>query len=183
MTEQVISKKWYSLRVINGSEKKIKKTIDSEILKHNLQDYVEQVLVPTEKVVHLRQGKKVEVERSYYSGYILIEANLIGEVRHVIKNTPGVQGFVGIKDEPSVLRMDEVNRILGRMEEIAKKADSPSNLYIVGDSINIVDGPFANFVGDIEEINEEKRRLKISVKIFGRKTPIELSFEQVVKTK
>lgn len=179
MGEQV--KKWYVVRAISGNEKKVKVYLESEINRLKLQDYISQVLIPTEKVYQVRNGKKVSKERSYLPGYVLIEAVLTGEIPHIIRNIPGVLGFLGSKDEPVPLRQAEVNRILGKVDELSEQGAEFSIPYIVGESVTVTDGPFNSFSGIIEEINEEKKKLKVMVKIFGRKTPLELSFTQVAK--
>ncbi len=179
MGDQV--KKWYVVRAITGSEKKVKHYIESEVNRLNLKDYVSQVLIPTEKVYQIRKGKKVSKERNFFPGYVLIEAVLVGEVPHVIRNVPGVLGFLGSKDEPQALRLSEVNRILGKVDELSDKGEELTVPFIIGETVTVIDGPFNSFSGVIEEINEEKKRLKVMVKIFGRKTPLELSFMQVEK--
>jgi transcriptional antiterminator NusG len=179
MGEQV--KKWYVVRAISGNEKKVKIYLESEINRLKLQDYISQVLIPTEKVYLVRNGKKVSKERNYLPGYVLIEAVLTGEIPHIIRNIPGVLGFLGSKDEPVPLRQAEVNRILGKVDELSEQGAEFSIPYIVGESVTVTDGPFNSFSGIIEEINEEKKKLKVMVKIFGRKTPLELSFTQVAK--
>jgi transcriptional antiterminator NusG len=179
MGEQV--KKWYVVRAISGNEKKVKIYLESEISRLKLQDYISQILIPTEKVYLVRNGKKVSKERSYLPGYVLIEAVLTGEIPHIIRNIPGVLGFLGSKDEPVPLRQAEVNRILGKVDELSEQGAEFSIPYIVGETVTVIDGPFNSFSGIIEEINEEKKKLKVMVKIFGRKTPLELSFQQVAK--
>lgn len=177
-----IAKHWYVVRAISGKEKKVKEYIESEIARHNLQDYVSQVLIPTEKIYQIRNGKKISKERSYFPGYILIEANLLGEISHIIKNVTGVLGFLATKEgDPIPLRMAEVNRILGKVDELSESDEELTTPYFVGESVKVIDGPFNGFNGVIEEVNEEKKKLKVMVKIFGRKTPLELSFMQVEK--
>ena len=179
MSEQV--KKWYVVRAISGSEKKAKQYLDSEISRLKLEDFISKVLIPYEKVYQVRNGKKVSKERNLYPGYILIEATLVGEIPHIIKSIPGVIGFIGTKGEPNALRMSEVNRILGKVDELAEQDEEVNIPYIIGESVTVIDGPFNSFSGVIEEINEEKKKLKVMVKIFGRKTPLELGFMQVEK--
>jgi transcriptional antiterminator NusG len=169
------------VRAISGNEKKVKIYLESEINRLKLQDFISQVLIPVEKVYLVRNGKKVSKERSYLPGYVLIEAVLTGEIPHIIRNIPGVLGFLGSKDEPVPLRQAEVNRILGKVDELSEQGAEFSIPYIVGESVTVIDGPFNSFSGIIEEINEEKKKLKVMVKIFGRKTPLELSFTQVAK--
>ncbi len=176
-----IVRKWYVVRAISGKEKKVKEYIENEINRLNLNDYVSQVLIPTEKVYQVRKGKKISKDRNYFPGYVLIEAALIGEITHILKNIPGVLGFLGSKGEPDPLRPSEVNRILGKVDELAEKGEEISDPFIVGESVRVIDGPFNSFSGIIEEVNDEKKKLKVMVKIFGRKTPLELSFMQVEK--
>jgi transcriptional antiterminator NusG len=174
-------KKWYVIRAISGNEKKVKQYLESEISRLNLQDYIAQVLIPTEKVYQVRKGKKISKERNYFPGYVLIEAVLVGEIPHIIKNIPNVIGFLGSKGEPDPLRPAEVNRILGKVDELAEQGEEINVPFIVGETVTVIDGPFNSFSGIIEEINEEKKKLKVMVKIFGRKTPLELGFMQVEK--
>ncbi len=179
MSEQV--KKWYVVRAVSGGEKKVKQLLESEINRLGLEEYVSQVLIPMEKVYQVRKGKKISAERNYFPGYVLIEAALTGEVPHIIKNVPGVLGFLGSAGEAVPLREHEVNRILGKVDELTEKDEELNIPFIVGESVKVTDGPFSSFTGVIEEINEEKKKLKVMVKIFGRKTPLELSFMQVEK--
>lgn len=179
MSESV--KKWYVIRAISGSEKKVKQYIDSEISRHNLQEYISQVLIPMEKVFQIRKGKKITKERNYFPGYILIEAALDSELIHIIRNVPGVLGFLGTKGEAVPMRQNEVNRILGKVDELADKGEEMFDTFMAGETVRVIDGPFNSFSGIVEEVNEERKKLKVMVKIFGRKTPLELSFMQVEK--
>ncbi|NOY37857.1 MAG: transcription termination/antitermination factor NusG [Chlorobi bacterium] len=176
-------KKWYVLRAIGGKEKKVKEYIESEISRLNLQDYIAQVLIPTEKVYQIRAGKKISKERNFFPGYILVEATLAGEIEHILSNIPNVIGFLGEEHggEPVPLRPAEVNRILGKVDELANSDEEINVPFFVGETVKVIDGPFNSFTGVIEEVNEEKKKLKVMVKIFGRKTPLELSFMQVEK--
>lgn len=175
-------KHWFVVRAISGKEKKIKQNIESEIKRQKLSKFVAQILIPTEKVIQIRGGKKVSKERNFFPGYIIIEAQLSGEVPHIIRNVPGVLGFLGSKTgEPTPLRLSEINRILGKVDELAESDEKVSIPFYVGDSVKIIDGPFNTFTGTIEEVNEDKKKLKVTVKIFGRKTPLELSYMQVEK--
>jgi transcriptional antiterminator NusG len=175
-------KKWYVLRVVGGKEKKVKEYIENEIAGLGLQEYVTQVLIPQEKVYQIRNGKKISKERNFFPGYILIEAILIGEIPHILRNIPNVAGFLGGKNDDAVpLRPSEVNRILGKVDELTSKDEELNVPFFVGETVKVVDGPFNSFTGVIEEVNEEKKKLKVMVKIFGRKTPLELSFMQVEK--
>jgi transcriptional antiterminator NusG len=181
MTDSV--KKWYVVRAIGGQENKVKTYIENEVARLGLSDYVDQVLVPTEKVIQIRNGKKVNKERVYFPGYIMIEANLSGELPHVVKSVTGVIGFLGETKggDPVPLRKSEVNRMLGKVDELAVQNENVAIPYISGETVKVIDGPFNGFDGTIEKINEEKRKLEVMVKIFGRKTPLELSYMQVEK--
>jgi len=177
------TKRWYVLRAIGGKEKKVKEYIENEIANGDLKGFVEQVLIPTEKVYQIRNGKKISKERNFFPGYVLIEASLVGEVTHTLRNIPNVIGFLGDTKggDPVPMRQNEVNRILGRVDELAETGEEINVPYVVGETVKVIDGPFNGFNGTIEEINEEKKKLQVMVKIFGRKTPLELSFMQVEK--
>ncbi|MBL7885790.1 MAG: transcription termination/antitermination factor NusG [Flavobacterium sp.] len=176
-------KKWYVVRAVSGQENKVKSYIETEISRLGMSDYISQVLVPTEKVVQVRDGKKISKDKVYFPGYVMIEANLVGEIPHIIKSITGVIGFLGeVKGgDPVPLRLSEVNRMLGKVDELSVNTDNQSIPFTIGEVIKVVDGPFNGFNGSIEKINEEKRKLEVMVKIFGRKTPLELSFMQVEK--
>lgn len=175
-------KKWYVIRAISGKEKKVKDSIMAEISHQGLQNDIAQVLIPTEKVYKIKDGKKVSKERSYLPGYVLIEANLTGEIPHIIENITGVISFLGPKGEaPTPLRQSEVNRILGKVDELADSEEVLNIPFVVGEAVKVTDGPFNSFSGVIEEVYEDKKKLKVMVKIFGRKTPLELSYMQVEK--
>jgi len=176
-------KKWYVLRAIGGKEKKVKEYIESEISHLNLQDFITQVLIPTEKIYQIRNGKKISKERNYLPGYVLVEAILVGEVPHILRNVPNVIGFLGAEKggDPVPMRQSEVNRILGKVDELSETDEELNVPFFVGEAVKVVDGPFNSFSGVIEEVNNEKKKLKVIVKIFGRKTPLELSFMQVEK--
>ena len=176
-----IEKKWYVMRAVSGKEAKVKEYIEADMKNGSLGDYVSQVLIPTEKVYQVRNGKKVMKERSYLPGYILVEAALVGEITHHLRNTPNVLGFLGGMDNPTPLRQSEVSRILGTFDELQETEDDANIPYIVGETVKVIYGPFSGFSGVIEEINTEKKKLKVMVKIFGRKTPLELNFMQVEK--
>ena len=174
-------KNWYVLRAVSGKEAKLKEYIDAE-MKHNelLSTHVSQVLIPMEKHASLRNGKRVVKEKISLPGYIFVEANLVGDVAHTLRFMPNCLGFLGGLDNPSPVLQSEINRMLGTAEntEIEGTIDVP---YVVDETVKVVDGPFSGFSGVIEEINAEKHKLKVMVKIFGRKTPLELSFMQVEK--
>jgi transcriptional antiterminator NusG len=176
-------KKWYVIRAISGKERKVKELLELEIDRHKLNDYVEQVLIPTEKIYQIKKGKKISKEKNYFPGYVLIQAALIGEVEHVIKSLTNVIGFLGATKggDPLPMRQTEVNRILGKVDELAVSDEEMNIPYVIGESVKVIDGPFNNFNGVIEEINEEKKKLTVMIKIFGRKTPLELNYMQVEK--
>lgn len=173
-------KKWYVLRAISGKEKKVKELIENEVARLHLEEYISQVLIPTEKVYQIRNGKKISKERIFFPGYVLVEAQLVGEIPHILRNIPNVLGFLGAKgDEPTPLRLSEVNRILGKVDELAQSGEELTTPFYVGEPVKVIDGPFSGFTGVVDAVNEEKKKLKVMVKIFGRKTPVELSFMQV----
>jgi len=179
-----IEKKWYVIRAVAGTEKKVKQNIEGEVEASKIKDFVSRVLVPTEKFYQIRNGKKVSKERNFFPGYVFVEVLMVGEVQSILLNIPGVLGFVGCKrktDTPIPLRPVEVTRMLGKVDELLVQDESFAPPFIVGEEIKVIDGPFNTFNGTIEEINAEKKKLKIMVKIFGRKTPLELSFMQVEK--
>jgi transcription termination/antitermination factor NusG len=178
-----ITKHWYVLRAAGGREKKAKEYIENEVKRLKLGDFVSQVLIPTEKIYQVKNGKKVSKERVYFPGYVLVEAALVGEVEHVLRNIPNVSGFLGETKgaKPMPLRLSEVNRILGKVDELSESVEENITPFVVGEAVKVTDGPFNGFNGTIEEVNEDKKKLKVMVKIFGRKTLLELSFVQVEK--
>ena len=176
-----IEKKWYVLRAVSGKESKVKEYIEAEMRNSDLGEYVSQVLIPTEKVYQVRNGKKIVKERSYLPGYVLVEAALVGEVAHHLRNITNVIGFLGGQEHPVPLRQSEVNRILGTVDELQEVSEDTNIPYTVGETVKVSVGPFSGFSGIIEEVSAEKRKLKVMVKIFGRKTPLELGFTDVEK--
>jgi len=182
MTE-VVDKKWYVVRPVSGQESKIKDYILSEVDRLGYSKMVEDILVPTQKIVQIRNGKKVSKEKTYFPGYIMIKADLSGEVPHIIKSVTNVIGFLGETKggEPVPLRSAEVNRMLGKVDELTLASEQINIPYESGENVKVIDGPFNGFTGTIEKVNEEKRKLEVMVKIFGRKTPLELSYMQVEK--
>jgi transcriptional antiterminator NusG len=174
--------KWYVLRAVSGKEAKVKEYLEA-LMKHDpvLETNVGQILLPTEKYAQLRNGKRVVKEKLFLPGYVLVEANLQGEVAHTLRFTPNVLGFLGGMDNPTPVRQSDINRILGTAEETAIRSEEINIPYSVDESVKVTDGPFSGFSGIIEEVNAEKHKLKVNVKIFGRKTPLELSFNQVEK--
>jgi transcription termination/antitermination protein NusG len=180
MTEE---SKWYVLRVISGKEKKLQQQLELEIQRSGWSDVVRQILVPTEKVYKLKNGKKVIQERNFFPGYLMIEADparMKGDIVSTINSTNNVIHFLG-KDNPTPLRKSEVNRILGKVDEMTESGDTVNEPFLVGETIKITDGPFNDFFGTVEEVYDDKKKLKVTVKIFGRKTPVELNFMQVEK--
>lgn len=177
------TKNWYCLRVISGKEKKIQERIQLEIERSEWGSFVFSVIVPTEKVYKVRNGKKVMQERNLLPGYILIEAygsKLKGDVAKMIADIPNVIHFLG-KEDPLPMTANEANRLLGKVDESAETGETLSEPFLVNETVKIIDGPFAEFVGDVQEVNEEKKKLKVIVKIFGRGTEVELNFLQVEK--
>lgn len=176
-------KKWYVVRAVSGKEKKVKEYLELEIERAKLTDFVTQILIPTEKVFQIRNGKKISKEKVYFPGYVYIEAALVGEVEHIIKGIPNVIGFLGTEKggNPVPLRASEINRLLGKADELSSTEEEMKIPFVIGEAVKVIDGPFNNFSGEIEEINEEKKKLKVMVKIFGRKNLLELSYLQVEK--
>ena len=174
---------WYVLRVMGGKERKTVEFLEKEIDRLGMQDFVSQILVPTEKVYQIRNGKKVSKEKNFFPGYVLVEANLIGEVPHVLKNVTNVLGFLGATKGgiPVPMRQSEINRILGKVDDMALTDEQVNIPFVVGENVKVIDGPFNSFNAEIEAIDEQKKKLKLMVKIFGRKTPLELNFMQVEK--
>ncbi len=174
------TKQWYVLRAISGKETKVKEYIETDVKLRGLTDYVSQVLIPTEKVVQVRNGKRIVKERNYLPGYVLVEAELVGEIAYLLRNTPNVLGFLGGMDKPTPIRQSEINRILGTVDELQETTDDTLE-FVLGEVVKVNTGPFSGFNGTIEEINTEKKKLKVMVKIFGRSTPVELGYMQVDK--
>ena len=178
--------KWYVLRVISGQEKKIKTYLENEIARQKIEEFIPQILIPTEKVYEMRNGKKRVREKNFFPGYVFVSADIThGEAHHVITSIPGVIGFLGgqgDEKEPVPLRQNEVNRILGKVDETEELDEKLSTPYIVGESVKVMDGPFSGFTGSVEEVFEERKKLNVMVKIFGRNTPVELNYMQVEKT-
>jgi transcriptional antiterminator NusG len=194
--------KWYVLRAISGQEKKVKTYIENELARQSLSDSVPQILIPTEKIYEIRKGKKVIREKTLIPGYIIIEADLAGEVSHILTSTPSVIGFLQANNEeveitkveggkvkktkvivkkPVPISQSEVNRILGKVDESAAIEEFATVNFIKGETVRVIDGPFATFEGTVEEIHENTKKLSVMVKIFGRNTPLELNYAQVEK--
>jgi transcriptional antiterminator NusG len=176
-------RKWYSLRVVSGKEKSIKERIELEIQRNKWDDVVTQVLVPSEKVYKIRGGKKVILERNILPGYILVEAvasKFSGEMVQTISNVTNVIHFLG-KNNPVPMSQAEANRMLGKVDDSQEVSAAMIEPFLVGETVKIIDGPFNDFVGDVKEVNEDKKKLKVIVKIFGRGTEVELNYMQIEK--
>ncbi|MDD3644778.1 MAG: transcription termination/antitermination protein NusG [Bacteroidales bacterium] len=180
-----VEAKWYVIRAVTGTEKKVQSAIESEVANSpHLKGKVIRVLIPVEKVLQIRSGKKVFKEKPLFPGYVLIEAIMTSEVTHQLLGVPGVLGFVGCKrkiDPPVAVRPEEAARMLGKVDQLIESDAELDISFLVGEEVKVIDGPFNTFTGIIEEVNSEKKRLKVMVKIFGRKTPLELGYLQVEK--
>ena len=176
-----VEKSWYVLRAVSSKETKVKEYIDAEIKNGRLGDHVSQVLIPTEMVVQVRGGKRIVKERTYLPGYVLVEAALVGETVHILRNTPNVLGFLGGMDNPTPLRESEVNRILGKVDEMQEDLVDVVIPYVEGEAVKVTDGPFSGFSGVIEKVDNEKKKVTVTVKVFGRSTGLDLGFTQVEK--
>lgn len=179
---------WYVVRAVSGQEKKVKSYLDTEIARQKFENVIPEVLIPMEKVYEMRNGKKKIRERNFFPGYILIHADLShGEAVHTIKSIPGVLGFLGNNEAgeaskiPVPLRESEVNRILGKVDEEDEMEVALDNPYMVGETVKVIDGPFSGFSGSVQEVFDDKKKLNVEVKIFGRNTPVELNYMQVEK--
>ena len=173
-----MDKKWYVVRTYSGHENKVKAYIENEASQTGLAERLGSVIVPSEKVFEVKDGKKKSRTRTFFPGYILVEAELDKQTQHMILNTPSVISFVGPKNEPAPLQPSEVRRLIGKMES-KKEVEIMEVPFKAGDAVKVTDGPFNNFSGFVQEVNEEKMKLKVMVSIFGRKTPVELDFSQV----
>ncbi len=172
--------KWYIVHTYSNFEKKVSEEIKRQAHLQGLEDLIEEVLVPTEEIVEMRRGQKVNAERKFLPGYVLVRANLTDEAYHLIKNVAKVTGFLGQNNKPMPLRQGEVDRILNQVTEGAER---PKNTitFEIGEQVSVADGPFTSFNGTVEEVDEDRSRLKVAVSIFGRATPVELEFTQVEK--
>jgi transcriptional antiterminator NusG len=175
-----MAKRWYTVSVLSNFEKKVAESIREGARQKGLADAIEDILVPTEDVVEIRRGQKVHTERRFMPGYVLVKADMTPEVQHLISNTNRVTGFLGPKEKPTPLRDAEVERIIGQVQEGVERP-RPQIVFQIGETVRVVDGPFESFSGQVEDIDEAHARLKVSVSIFGRATPVELEYAQVAK--
>ncbi|MBI4031740.1 MAG: transcription termination/antitermination protein NusG [Proteobacteria bacterium] len=175
-----MTKRWYVLHVYSGFENKVAETIREKAGKLGLADKVEEIMVPTEEVTEVKRGQRVNTERKFFPGYVLAKLDLTDEIWHLVKNTPKVTGFLGAGNKPSPISEKEAERLMKQMQEGVDRP-RPSVTFDIGEEVKVSDGPFASFNGVVEEVDEEKGKLKVSVSIFGRATPVELEYGQVEK--
>lgn len=172
--------RWYIVHAYSNFEKKVAEEIKKQAQQHGLTELFEEVLVPTEEVVEIRRGQKINAERKFFPGYVLVKARLTDEAYHLVKNTPKVTGFLGTNNKPMPVTQAEVDRILNQVKE-GVEHPKPAIMFEIGEQVRVADGPFTSFNGTVEEIDEGRSRLKVAVSIFGRATPVELDFAQVEK--
>ena len=177
-----MAKRWYIIHTYSNFEKKVMESLKEQAVQKHLEDFFEQVIVPTEEVVEVRRGRKIKSERRFFPGYVLAKVDLSDEVFHLIKNTPKVTGFLGSGSKPVPISDIEANRILNQVAEGVERPKA-SIRFEVGEQVRVADGPFMSFSGQVEEVDEERARLKVAVSIFGRPTPVELEYGQVEKVK
>ncbi len=175
-----MSQQWYIVHAYSNFEKKVAESIREQAEQHGLSDLFEEVLVPTEEVVELRRGQRVNAERKFFPGYVLVKMEMNDDTYHLVKNTPKVTGFLGTANKPLPVPQSEVDRIVQQVQEGVERP-KPTIMFEIGEAVRVTDGPFASFNGTVEEVDEETSRLKVAVSIFGRATPVELEYDQVEK--
>ena len=171
---------WYVVHVYSGSEKKVAESLREQAVLKNMEDQILEVMVPTENIVEIKKGSRVNSERKFFPGYVLVKMEMSDDSWHVVKNTPRVTGFLGARNKPQAISDAEANRIIRQIEEGVERPQTVVN-FEIGEQVRVCDGPFASFIGLVEDVDAEKSRLKLSVSIFGRSTPVELEFNQVEK--
>jgi transcription termination/antitermination protein NusG len=174
-------KRWYVVHVYSGFEKKIAQQIKEQAAQKGLAEAFDEVLVPAEEVTEVRRGQKVSSERKFFPGYVLVKMDMTDDAWHLVKDTPKVTGFLGSKNRPSPITEGEAQRLISQLKEGVDKPRKPAVVYEVGEQVRVADGPFTSFMGSVEEVDEERGRVKVSVSIFGRSTPVELEYGQVEK--
>lgn len=175
-----MAKRWYIVHAYSNFEKKVAELLREQAESQGLSDQFEEILVPTEEVVEVRRGRKINAERKFFPGYVLVKMDMTDEAYHLVRNTPKVTGFLGAENKPQPISQAEVDRILHQVQEGVERP-KPSVTFEIGEQVRVADGPFASFNGFVEEVDEEKARLKVAVSIFGRATPVELEYGQVEK--
>jgi transcription termination/antitermination protein NusG len=175
-----MAKRWYIVHTYSNFEKKVMEDIRKQVVQKHLDEMFEQIIVPTEEVIEIRRGRRIKSERRFFPGYVLVKVDLTDEVFHLIKNTPKVTGFLGSGLKPVPISDVEANRILNQVAEGVEKPKTSIH-FEIGEQVKVADGPFASFMGQVEEVDEERSRLKVAVSIFGRPTPVELEYAQVEK--
>jgi len=176
-----MAQRWYVVHVYSGFERKVAESIREQAKQSGMDEQIAEVLVPTEEVVELRRGQKINTERKFFPGYVLVKMDLTDETWHLVKNTPKVTGFLGQANKPAPISQAEAERIINQVKEGVERPRA-SVIYEIGEQVRVTDGPFESFVGMVEEVDQDRSLLKVSVSIFGRATPVELKYEQVAKT-